>query len=109
MGAAYRDRIGLHLSRCARRAEGRWPNLGPAPPRQRTVPGGVRKEGLPRHLIAARRRRLDTVPPENALDRVAADLMAEATQRADEPRVSPRRVLGRQPDNEPLQIVARRR
>jgi hypothetical protein len=42
----------------------------------------------------------EAVPNQDPLDGVAADLMAEVTQRPDQPRVPPRRVRGRHPDDQ---------
>jgi hypothetical protein len=55
---------------------------------------------------AARGCWLEAVLPQDALDRVAADPMAEVVQRTDQSRVTPRRVLRRHPDDQPLHVVA---
>jgi hypothetical protein len=44
--------------------------------------------------------RFAAVPPQDPLDRVAANLVAEVVQRADQPRVPPGRVLRRHPHDE---------
>jgi hypothetical protein len=49
------------------------------------------------------------VPEEDGLDGVAADLMAEVTERADQPRVAPGRILRRHPDDQLLQVGGDRR
>jgi len=57
------------------------------------------EKGLP-HPLAARGCWLEAVPKQDPLDGVAADLMAEVTQRPDQPRVPPGRVLCRHLDDE---------
>lgn len=61
---------------------------------------GRRNVFLPRHALAPRACWLEPVAPQDPLDRVAADLVAEVVQRTDQPRVTPGGILRCHPDGE---------
>jgi hypothetical protein len=74
------------------------------------ITGEVRpEEGLPRHRLAALGSGFQAVLCEDALDRVASELVTEVAERAADPRVTPARVLGGELLDDELAIPAQDR